>query len=137
VNQKTPHRPEPMRGKSSEHGQALRKRSMVTVSNATEDRNHAVPLAKIRVLSIRDINKGAVRAVADIGLGPLLIIKEFNIIQQPGQRVWVSLPSREWQGDDGKRRFAPLVELTGSLTQRIEQAILQAWEREGGLVDDR
>jgi hypothetical protein len=53
--------------------------------------------------------------------------------QQRGRRVWMSPPSREWQGTDGKRRFTSLIELTGSLKSQVEQAILEAWERsEGG-----
>jgi hypothetical protein len=55
--------------------------------------------------------------------------------QQRGQWVWMSPPSREWQGTDGERHFTSLVELTGSLEKRVEEAILEAWERsEGGRV---
>jgi DNA-binding cell septation regulator SpoVG len=85
------------------------------------------------VITIRLIDKGTVCAIADVGLGPWLVIKDFKIIEQPGQRGWVSPPSRDWQGTDGKRHFASVVKLTSSLRKWVEQAILEAWERsEGG-----
>jgi DNA-binding cell septation regulator SpoVG len=92
----------------------------------------SAPDSEIRVVTIKAVNKGSLRALVDIGLGPSLIVREFRVIQQPGQRAWVSPPTREWQGTDGKRHFAPLVELAGSLKERVEQTILQAWARADG-----
>jgi DNA-binding cell septation regulator SpoVG len=105
----------------------------MNVSESTSENNHTSSSAKIQVIAIRFIDKGAVRAIADVGLGSSLTIREFKVIQQSGQRAWVSPPSREWKGTDGKRHFTPLVELLGSLRKRVEQAVLEAWERsEGG-----
>jgi DNA-binding cell septation regulator SpoVG len=105
----------------------------MNVSESASENNHTSSSTKIGVIASRHINKGTIRAIADIGLGASLTLKEFKVIQQLGQRAWASPPSREWQGTDGKRRFTSLVELTGFLKSQVEQAILEAWERsEGG-----
>ena len=105
----------------------------MNVSKSTSENNYTSSSTKTQVIAIRHIDKGTVRAIADVGLGPSLTLKEFKVIQQTGQRAWVSPPSREWQSTDGKRHFTLLVELTGSLRKRVEQAVLEAWERsEGG-----
>jgi DNA-binding cell septation regulator SpoVG len=83
-------------------------------------------------LAIHRVEKAALRAFADVALGLSIIIYGFRLVQQPGQRAWVSSPQREWVGDDGKHHYAPIVELSGALKTRVEQAILQAWEAEEG-----
>jgi hypothetical protein len=35
-----------------------------------------------------------------------IVVKEFLLIQNPQKSVYVSYPSREYEGKDGKRRFA-------------------------------
>ena len=102
----------------------------MSISKPVLERNQTAASTMMRVIAIRGVNKGTVRTVVDVGLGASLIIKEFKVIQQPGQKAWVSPPSREWQGTGGKRHFAPLVELMGSLKPRGEQAILGAWAAE-------
>jgi DNA-binding cell septation regulator SpoVG len=101
----------------------------MSVPKPLSESNQTSSSSKIRVIAIRRVGKGPVRIIADIGLGPSLIIKELKIIQQPGQRAWVSPPQYEWQGTDGGRHFAPLVELSGTLKARVEQAILQMYGR--------
>jgi DNA-binding cell septation regulator SpoVG len=109
----------------------------MNVSESASENNHTSSSTKIGVIASRHINKGTVRAITDVGLGLSLTLREFKVIQQPGQRAWVSPPSQEWQGTDGKRRFTPLIELTGSLRKRVEQAILEARERgEGGYAHE-
>jgi DNA-binding cell septation regulator SpoVG len=76
---------------------------------------------------------GNLRAFVDVGLGPSIVIRGFRVIQQAGQKPWVSPPQQEYAGADGKRHYSPIVELAGNLKREIEQAILAAWE--GGQHD--
>jgi DNA-binding cell septation regulator SpoVG len=96
------------------------------------ERNATSPSTKIRVIAVRPVNKGSLRAIVDVGLGPSLVIREFRVIQQAGQRAWVAPPARKWKDDAGKRRFEPLIELTGGLKGRVEAAILAAWQGDRG-----
>jgi hypothetical protein len=59
----------------------------MNVSKSASENNQTSSSTKIQVLAIRRIDKGAVRAIADVGLGPSLTLKEFKIVQQPGQRA--------------------------------------------------
>jgi DNA-binding cell septation regulator SpoVG len=98
---------------------------MPTESSIAHQHN---PPSKIRILTIKQAAGGNVRAFVDIQLGTTVVVHGFRIIQQPGQKPWVSPPQREWTGDDGKRHYAPVVELSGDLKRQVEQAILAAWE---------
>jgi hypothetical protein len=105
----------------------------MNVSKLASENNHTSSSTTIHVIAIRRIAMGIVCAVAHIGLGASPILKEFKAVPKPGQRVWASPQSQEWQGTDGKRRFTSRVELTGVLESQVEQAIPEAWERsEGG-----
>jgi hypothetical protein len=53
----------------------------MSVSKPTSENNHTSSSTKIGVIANRHINKGTVRAIADIGLGASLILKEFKVIQ--------------------------------------------------------
>jgi DNA-binding cell septation regulator SpoVG len=104
----------------------------MNLSNPTQESKQTA----IRVITIRPVNKGSLRVTADISLGPSLMIREFRVIQQGRQRAWVSPRAREWKDEAGKRRFEPLIELTGGLKGRVEAAILAAWRWEEGMLDD-
>lgn len=103
----------------------------MNVAKSTSENNHTSSSAKIQLIALRRIDQGTVRTIADFGLGPSLTLKAFQVIPQPGQRARVSPPSREWQGTDGTRHFAPLVESSGSPKKRVEQPMLGARERSG------
>jgi DNA-binding cell septation regulator SpoVG len=83
---------------------------------------------KIHILHIHQAVGGNLRAFVDIQLGQSVVIHGFRVIQQPGQKAWVSPPQREYVGADGKPRYASIVELSGELKRAVEQAILLAWE---------
>jgi hypothetical protein len=101
----------------------------MNVPNSEAENNDTASSTKIPVITIRRADTGTVRTIEDVGVGPSLTPKECKVIQQPGQWAWVNPPSREWQGSDGKRHFSLLVELIGSLRKRVDQAIVEAWER--------
>jgi DNA-binding cell septation regulator SpoVG len=85
---------------------------------------------KIVILGMKSTGGSNLRAFVDVQIGTSLTIYGFRVIQQPGQSAWVSAPQRTYQGDDGKTRYAPIMELKGGLKRAVELAILQAW-REG------
>lgn len=58
------------------------------------------------------------------------LIHDWRIVQQPGQRAWGSVPQTSWKDKDGKVQYRALLTIPGELKQRIEVAILSAWERE-------
>jgi DNA-binding cell septation regulator SpoVG len=109
----------------------------MNIASPTLESNEALSSTKIRVIALRRVNKGALRAIVDVGLGPSLVIREFRIVQQERQRPWVSAPTREWMDETGKRRFEPLIELRGGLKSRVEAAIFAAWQAEDGNAHGR
>jgi hypothetical protein len=62
--------------------------------------------------------------VGDLG------VNDFRVVKQNGQRAWVSVPQTSWKDAAGEIRYRNLLTLSGELKQRIETAILYAWEKE-------
>jgi DNA-binding cell septation regulator SpoVG len=87
--------------------------------------------ATIEVLDLTALDKGNLKAMASVRIGPSLVVHKCRVIQQPGQRAWVSMPQEQWQGRDGQPHYTALVELSGDLRRRVEQAVLQAARRQG------
>jgi DNA-binding cell septation regulator SpoVG len=88
----------------------------------------AAPKYHVRILSLKPSAGGNLKAFVDVQVGTSLTIYGFRLIQQSGQKPWISAPQRTWTGDDGKPRYAPILELKGELKREVEQAILSAWE---------
>lgn len=86
---------------------------------------------QVHILSMKQATGGNLKAFVDVQVGASLTIRGFRIVQQPGQKAGVAPPQREWMGDNGVKRYAPIVELSGTLKHAIEQAILTAWEGGG------
>jgi hypothetical protein len=82
----------------------------------------------VRILSLKPAAGGNLKAFCDVQVGSSLTIYGFRIVQQAGQKPWISPPQRSWTGDDGKPRYSPILELKGELKREVEQAILAAWE---------
>jgi DNA-binding cell septation regulator SpoVG len=81
-----------------------------------------------RVVGIKPTNgKGNLKAFASVKLSDDITIHEWRVIQQPGQRAWVSSPQREWTDAAGKRRFAPVCEPSKDLAEEITRLVLEAW----------
>jgi hypothetical protein len=47
-----------------------------------------------------------------------------KMIQQHGQDAWVAILQREWEGDDGRTRYGPIVELSNERQKPIAEAVL-------------
>jgi DNA-binding cell septation regulator SpoVG len=85
---------------------------------------------KIRVVDLRTVNGGTpLRAYVGIKVDDM-VISDWRIIQQPGQRAWVSYPQITWKDAGGKVRYKSLISIPGELKQKIDIAILSAWEEE-------
>jgi DNA-binding cell septation regulator SpoVG len=75
----------------------------------------------------RFTDKGNLKAFADVKIGLSLRIYGCRVIQQPNQKAWASMPQRSWKNEAGDVKYAAVVELSGSLKERVEQAILAAY----------
>ena len=82
----------------------------------------------IHVFPLRPIRQGNLRAFASIKIGPL-VIHDFRIIQQSGQRAYVAAPQIEYE-QFGKRKFKPLLGYPDEWRDAINSAVLAAWEKE-------
>lgn len=88
---------------------------------------------KIEVIKINPVNGGGnLRAFVDIRLTDGTVIRGLRIVQQPGQKAWVSPPQRDWKDDEGKRKWAPVVEFPPGLKEAITTAVLNAFSKSGG-----
>ena len=77
-------------------------------------------------LEIRTLqNAGNLRAFVTLKIGPLEI-KDFRIVQQDGQRAYVSPPQAEYSRD-GKKQFNPLLKYPPEWKEQIETAVFAAW----------
>ena len=86
--------------------------------------------ASIDVVAIKPLTKaGNLKAFASVRLGGVTI-HDCRIVQQPGQRPWVSLPQREYE-KDGQKKYSAIIELTEPLKREVCRMVLAAWEREG------
>ena len=85
---------------------------------------------EIKVVEVKSMNDGRpLKAFVSVQVGDW-IIYDWRVVQQPGQRAWVSVPQVSWKDNDGKVKYKALLSIPGGLKQRIEVAILSAWERE-------
>jgi hypothetical protein len=92
---------------------------------------------EVRVIEIRPINDGRpLRAFADVRVGDW-VIYGWRIVKQDSQRAWVSVPQATWRNTEGKVRYQALLSIPGELKQRIEIAILSAWEKENSRNEKR
>lgn len=90
------------------------------------------PASDIEVLSIKPVSRcGNLKAFVDIRIGALEI-HGLRVVQQLGQRAYVSLPVVEYtRRDDGQRAFAPLIRIHDPvLDVAIRQAVLDAWHHQ-------
>jgi hypothetical protein len=84
--------------------------------------------APIEVIDVRPAqNAGNVRAYLSLRIGGITI-HGAKIVQQNGQKAWLAMPDRQWQGSDGKTHYTAIVERTPSLKERVSNAVLPGWE---------
>jgi DNA-binding cell septation regulator SpoVG len=84
-------------------------------------------LSKKIEVAIRPVRSGNLQAFADVTFNNGVQLKFFRIIQQPGQRAWVSVPQASWTGKDGKIAYQNLLSLPDDALKAIREAILAEW----------
>lgn len=84
----------------------------------------------IEILEVKLLRgDGPLKAVADVRVDDWEIYN-WRIVQQNGNRVQVFIPQTAWIGPGGRLKYRALFSIPGALRQRIEVAILSAWEKE-------
>ena len=85
----------------------------------------------IRVLSIRLINDNRpLKAFVEVQLDDW-VIRDFRIIQQNGQRVYVASPQNSWKDpESGLIKYKSVLTIPPVEKQRIETEILHAYHKE-------
>lgn len=87
-------------------------------------------MTDIHVVGILLQNNGRpVKAYVDVEVGDWTI-NNWKIVKQNNQRAWVSVPQTSWKDQEGRVRYRALLSIPDELKQRIEVAILSAWEKE-------
>lgn len=85
----------------------------------------------IQVIEIKpSVSQGTVKAFVKLSLDGI-IIYDFKIIQQSGQKAWVACPQLEWADKSGQKHYKPVVELPGVIKDQVQAAILQKWGNNG------
>ena len=85
-----------------------------------------IKIAKIRLQN----NDKPLKAFADIQLENGWIIKDFRVIQQPGQKAYVVAPQASWRNREGSINFKTLITIPNGDKWQLESAILAAYQRE-------
>ena len=81
----------------------------------------------VLVLEIRENTKGGnLKAFADVKIGEI-VIKDFRIVQQKGQKAWVSVPQLSYQSEAGETYYKPMVTLPDELKERVSFEVLRKW----------
>lgn len=83
----------------------------------------------IEVIGLRHVDRGRLRAYADILVGDL-IVRDFVILDGPGHEPFVGVPRKSWT-EDGQRFFTPIIEFRNGLRDQVRKAILLKWSAEG------
>jgi DNA-binding cell septation regulator SpoVG len=84
----------------------------------------------ITVLKIKTLGgSGPLKAYVDVQLDDWTIF-DFRIIKQDRQRAWVSPPQFSWRDASGASVYRAVMTIPAEDKQRIEVAILHAWEKE-------
>jgi DNA-binding cell septation regulator SpoVG len=88
-------------------------------------------MMQITVKKIRLVNSGKpLRGFADLQIGEILI-RDFRIIQERGQRAYVASPQISWRDPaDGIIKFKTIIKLlSNEMKGAIEVAILSEFQR--------
>ncbi len=78
----------------------------------------------------------SLKVVADVRVGDWQI-HNWKVVQPDGNRAQVEVPQVCWRDSSGQLRYRKLLSIPGELRQRIEVAILSAWEREKQNVNQK
>ena len=83
----------------------------------------------LKVLQIRHSkNNSPLKAFADVLVSDIEI-RDFRIIQHPGDKAYVAVPQTSWRGQGGKIQYKTLITMSDELKWQIESAILAEYQR--------
>lgn len=81
----------------------------------------------IECLRYREINKGCLQGYADIYIQAWDAEINGCKLWRKGSQEWISLPDKEIDGNDGEKRYYPVIRLrTKEANERLKEAIRQA-----------
>lgn len=84
-------------------------------------------IKRIEVVALRPMDRGNLKAFVSVRLGGVTI-HDCRIVQQSGQRAWVSMPQREYADAEGQKKYSAVVELSDALKKVVADLILHTWE---------
>lgn len=94
-----------------------------SISSLPGENNGHAKTKNIEVLELSVSHAGNVKAFCRVRVGAL-VLSGFKVVQQPGQRAWVSIP----QLRDDKGQYYPMLQvLSPTLKEEINEAVLNAW----------
>jgi len=77
----------------------------------------------VEVVGFRVVNRGRLRAYADVKFGDGLVVRDFAVICGENQRPHIGPPRRSWN-DNGSVYHTPVVSFVNGLREQVKQAIL-------------
>ncbi|HEY1863432.1 MAG TPA: hypothetical protein VGG77_07030 [Roseiarcus sp.] len=83
----------------------------------------------IRIVNSRDHVKNTLRKIVSIELTRVGIVIHDCMLHEKNGKQWIAFPSREWRGQDGERRFSPIIEFAEGATEarkRFQEMALAA-----------
>lgn len=82
-------------------------------------------------------NAGYLRAIFEVRLVLstwTITMKDWKVVQKPGQKAWVSVPQSQWTDKDtDKVAYKNLIELPNELKERISTMALEIWDKMGAI----
>ena len=84
---------------------------------------------EIRVIRLELVSGyGNVRAFVDVEYGGI-VIRNIKVVQQKGYRPYVRLPEASFIGQDGKKKYVPVMKFADEETQeKFRKVILTAYK---------
>ena len=85
----------------------------------------------IEILNIRPLQgSGTVKGFVDFRVNEKLTVYGAKVIKQDGQQAWVAMPDRSYEVD-GQKKYIPVVRIDDpALKEKVQLAILAAFEAE-------
>lgn len=98
---------------------------------------HSFSDDEIKVVSISPVeNRGALKAFANIQVGPLTIV-DCRIVQDRDAKPRVSMPVLSYKDPQGTTYYRTFVKIEDeNLKNEITQAVLRAWGNNGEKIDE-
>lgn len=84
---------------------------------------------EIHVLNLHLQNNGKnLKAFADINIDGL-IVRDFRVLQSPGQKAYVVSPQVSWRSPGGQIRYKTLIVMPNGTRWQVESSILSAYSQ--------